>query len=130
MEYKTVQLLKGIVIVPNDFITLEATVTASANYAGVVAEKNGTLPHFLVLAEKPINEFTAAEEDKIYDLCCEVYPEAKAVRATEIEAEFDETGLITNAEAWKRAPRLGLFGIQEVKSTDDLCLGTGIIREA
>lgn len=130
MEYNTVQLLNGIVMVPNDFITVDATVTTSANYAGVVAEKNGTLPHFLVLSEKPICELTAEEEDKIYDLCGEIYPEVIDVRAKEIEAEFDEAGFVTNGDEWKKAPRLGIFGIHEVKDEHDLYLGTGIIRRA
>ena len=130
MEYKKIQLLNGIVMVPNDFITLEATVTASANYAGVVAEKNGSLPHFLFLSEKPINEMTAAEEDRIYDLCCEVYPETAEVRAKEIEAVFDDNGRITNANEWMKSPRLGIFGIMEVKGENGLYLDTGIIRRA
>lgn len=130
MEYKKIKLLNGIVMVPNDFITLEATVTASANYAGVVAEKNGSLPHFVLLSEKPINEMTAEDEDRIYDLCCEVYPETAGVRAKEVEAVFDENGRLTNADEWMKSPRLGIFGIMEVKGEDDLYLNTGIIRRA
>ena len=130
MEYKKIQLLNGMVMVPNDFITLKATITESANYAGVVAEKNGSLPHFLVLSEKPINEMTAKDEDRIYDMCCEVYPETADVRSNEIEAIFDDNGRLTNTDEWMKSPRLGIFGIMEVKGEDDLNLDTGIIRRA
>ena len=37
MECNTVQLLNGIVMVPNDFSTVDATVTTSANYAGFLS---------------------------------------------------------------------------------------------
>lgn len=128
MEYKKIQLFNGIVKVPNDFIIVTDTVTASANYAGVVAEKNNTIPYLLFLAEKPVCEFTSEEENKIYDLCGKICPEVKKVRNKEIKAKLDETGCVTNGDEWEKTPRLGIFEVQEVKGENDLCFGTGIIR--
>lgn len=129
MQSKTVVFKNGIVIVPEDFITLETTIVDNADYAGIVAEKNGTLPHFLFFTEKPISELTADDENTIYDMCNEVYPEVEEVRKQEIEAEFSEDGFITNGDAWKEAPRLGIFAVPEVKSKDELYLEIGLIRE-
>lgn len=129
MQSKTVVFKNGIVIVLEDFITLETTIADNAEYAGIVAEKNGTLPHFLFFAEKPISELTADDENKIYDMCNEVYPEVEKVRKQEIEADFSKDGFITNGDAWKKAPRLGIFSEPEVKSKDELYLEIGMIRE-
>lgn len=54
MNYKRIKLLQGIVVFSDDYIAVEQTKTESSNYAGIVAEKNGTLPHYLVFSDKPI----------------------------------------------------------------------------
>ena len=69
MKYKTIKLIHGIVIVPENYIVVEVEKKGEADYAGIIAEKNGTLPHFLVLSSKPIEQYSGEEENAIYDLC-------------------------------------------------------------
>ncbi len=125
---KKIKLLNGIVMLPNDVITIDKTVTSSANFAGVVAEKNGTLPQFLFLSEKPIDEMTTEDEDRIYKLCGEIVPEVENIRVNEIQPIFDANGRIKNAKEWINTPRLGIFAVMEVESEKDLYMNMGIIR--
>lgn len=122
------KLLDGKLVFMGDFILLKETVTKNANYAGVIAEKKGTLPHFIFLSEKPINKLKPEEEEKIFDLCCKAYPRAAFVREKEVEAIFDAEGRLLNTKAWMKSPRLGIFGVLEVENENSLFLGTGIIR--
>lgn len=75
METKQIALKTGIVIVPEDFIVIEETRTDNSDYAGVIAEKQGTIPHYVVFSDKPIGSISAIEEDAIYERCSKVHPE-------------------------------------------------------
>ncbi len=119
----------GKVVVPEGTIILDEQYARLAKYAGVVAEKNGTLPHIAFFSEKPISALGESEEDEIYARCAAVCPKIVEILAAQIEAEYDENGRVTNGEAWNRAPRLGIFGIPEVKDEDSLFHGFGLIRE-
>lgn len=128
MKRKKIELINGYVVVPDDCIVVEETKTDKSDYAAVVAEKNGTLSHYLVFSEKNISDYTIKEEKNLYAYLGTLYPEVEEVRKKEVEAEFKD-GVVVNAEEWKAAPRLGLFPIPEVKDMEDLYLETGIIRK-
>lgn len=128
MKYKMIKLIHGIVIVPENYIVVEAAKKGEADYAGIIAEKNGTLPHFLVLSSKPIEEYSGEEENAIYDLCEKIYPKMSSVRKKEVEAVWENRRVI-NAEEWEKAPQLVLFAIREVTDKNNLYCNTGIIRE-
>ena len=128
MEYKKIKLLQGIVVFSNDYIPVDQTKTESSNYAGIVAEKNGTLSHYLVFSDKPISDYSVDDEDRLYELLGNLYPEVAEVRKQEVEAIFED-GIVVNADEWKAAPRLGLFPVCEVQDMNSLNFGTGILRD-
>lgn len=128
MGYKKIKLLQGIVVVSDDYIIVEQTKTESSNYAGIVAEKNGTLPHYLVFSDKPISAYSIEEEDKLYDFLGELYPEVAEVRKQEVEVIFEDD-IVVNADEWKAAPRLALFPVREVQNMDSLYFDTGVLRD-
>ncbi|MBP3805465.1 MAG: hypothetical protein J6I76_16530 [Oribacterium sp.] len=129
MNHKRILLVNGTVIVPDDCIIVEQTKTSAANYAGIVAEKNSTLPHFLILSETPISEYSVADEDRLYETLGKLHPEIEEVRKNEVEAIFDEEGNVVNSDEWNASPRLGLFPVFEVEDMDNLFFGTGILRQ-
>lgn len=129
MEYRKIKLQNGYLVVPENFVVLEKSVTEKADYAGVVEEKNGNVPHYVFLSEIPVSEYTAEDEERIYALCGEVNPEVISLREQEIDLQYDANGNILNATEWQLAPRFGAFVIPEVASEEELYLGTGIIRK-
>ena len=130
METKQIALKTGIVIVPEDFIVIEETRTDNSDYAGVIAERQGTLPHYVVLSDKPIGSISAIEEDAIYEECSKIYPEIGEVLSKEVEAAFDEDGNLENVQDWLSSVRLGLFGIPDKNEDEELYCGTAIYRRA
>lgn len=128
MNYKKIQLLHGVVVVSDDYIIVYPTKTESSNFAGIVAEKNGSLPHYLVFSDKPISDYSVKDEDKLYEMLGELYPEVAEIRKQEVEAIF-ENGIVVNADEWKAAPRLGLFPVREAQDLNSLYFDTGILRD-
>ena len=125
---KSIQLKNGMVIFPKEYIVLESTITPDINFAGIVAEKNGLLPHFVVFSEKSISDFTEEEIEHVYDLCEEVYPQVKEIRDKQVPEILNENGFLVNWKEWNASPRLGLFAIHEVSDEFNLYNNTGIIR--
>lgn len=72
MKYKMIKLIHGIVIVPENYIVVEAAKKGEADYAGIIAEKNGTLPHFLVLSSKPMRSIREKRKMQ-YMICAKKY---------------------------------------------------------
>lgn len=130
MDTKQIALKTGIVIVPEDFIVIEETRTDNSDYAGVIAERQGTIPHYIVLSDKPIDTISAIEEDAIYEECSKIHPEIGEILNQEVEASFDEDGNLENSQDWLSSVRLGLFGIPDKKQGEELFCGTAIYREA
>lgn len=130
MKTQEIALKTGIVIVPEDFIVIEETRTDNSDYAGVIAERQGTIPHYVVLSDKPIGSITAIEEDAIYEKCSKIHPEIEEVLGKEVEAAFDEDGNLENTQDWLSSVRLGLFGIPDKKQGEEMFCGTGIYRRA
>lgn len=128
MDYQKFKLIHGFVVVSNDYIVVEQTKTDSSDYAAIVAEKNGTLPHYLVFSNKCISDYSIEDEDNLYSYLGTLYPEVEEVRKQEVEAVFED-GIVVNADEWKAAPRLGLFPIHDVNDMDNLYFDTGIFRK-
>lgn len=128
MMYQKIKLLNGTVVVPDDCIVVEETKTEKSNYVGIVAEKNGTLPHYLIFSDMPISDFSVEDEDALYVKLGQLFPEVENVRQQEVEAVFDDD-VVVNADEWKEAPRLGLFPVREAKDMDNLYFDTGILRK-
>lgn len=128
MKTKEIVLKTGVAIVSDEFIVIEETRTDNADYAGVIAEKQGTIPHYIVFSEKPISAITAIEEERIYDKCSKIYPEIGQVLAKEKEAVYDKDGNLEKPQEWSSSVRLGLFAIPDKKQGEELFCGTGIYR--
>lgn len=129
MKHKKIPLLDGTVVVPDDCIVVDQTKTAASNFAGIVAEKNSSLPHFLVLSETPISGYSISAENRLYEYLGNIFPEIEEVRKHEVKPIFNEKGTLINSEEWRKTPRLGLFPVLDVTDMDDLFFDTGIIRE-
>ena len=128
MNYQKFKLIHGFVVVSDEYIIVEQTKTDYSDYAAIVAEKNGTLPHYLVFSDKNFSDYTIKDENNLYAYLGTLYPEVEEVKKQEVEAIFDN-GVVVNADEWKAAPRLGLFPIYEVKDMDNLYFDTGIFRK-
>lgn len=128
MNIQKINLIHGYVVVPDDYIVVEQTKTDKSDYAAIVAEKNKSLPHYLIFSDKSISDYYMEDVDKLYAYLGMLYPKVEEVRKKEVNAVF-KNGVMVNAGEWKAAPRLGLFPINEVKGMDDLYLDTGIIRK-
>lgn len=130
METKQIALKTGIVIVPKDFIVIEETRTDNSDYAGVIAEKQGTIPNYVIFSEKPIGSITAIEEDAIYEKCSKIHPEIGEALSKEVEALYNKDGTLANIQDWLSSVRLGIFGIPDLMQGEELFCGTGIFRRA
>ncbi len=128
MKMQKIKLIHGFVVVPDDYIVVKQTKTDKSDYAAIVAEKNKSLPHYLIFSDKSISDYSREDVDKLYAYLGMLYPKVGEVRKKEVKAVF-KNGVMVNADEWKAAPRLGLFSIHEVKDMDDLHLDTGIIRK-
>lgn len=130
MEIKQISIKTGVVIVPEDFIVIEETKTDNSDYVGVIAERQGTIPHYVVFSDKPIGSISPVEVDAIYEKCSKIHPEIGEVLMQEVEASFDEEGNLKNPQEWSSSVRLGLFGIPDRRQGEELFCGTAIYREA
>lgn len=128
LNKKTIPLLNGIVIFPDDCVIVEQTKTAISNDACVIEEKNHTIPRFLVFSDTPFIDYTEADKIKLFERLGELYPEVKEVRKNEFEDVFGKNGTLVNLKEWDAAPSLGLFMIPEVDSMDKAHYGACIIR--
>jgi|UniRef100_UPI004027C27E hypothetical protein len=123
-----IDMFNSQVIVPDDYIIIDETLDAGAMYAGVVAEKYNTLPHCVFFSSKPINQFNAADEERIYALCGKKNPDIADVHKKEVEAIFIN-GRFINAEEWDKSKRLGIFQIPKINNKNKLYLKlVGVLR--
>lgn len=126
MRKKRINLVNGFLVVPEEVIVVEVQ-NGNADYAGILAERTGRLPHYAILLDRPITELEAEEEEDLFAYIGRIYPEIAEVHAKEVSAVI-ENKTVLNAAEWQRSPRLGLFAVPEVADEDHLYLGTGIIR--
>lgn len=127
MQNKKIELVHGFLAVSEESTIVMEGAADAADYAGVVAERNGTIPHIIVLLDKPVTDLSAEEEEAVYEHIGSLYPKVAEALAEEVAAVLNGQA-ISNAE-WQKSRRLGLFAIPEVPDEDHLYLGTGIIRE-
>ena len=123
-----IRLKNGRLIASDSFIVVQQTKTSESDYVGVVAEKNGTLPHYLIFSDIPIHDFKTEDEDRLYEYLGGLYPEVEGVRKQEVEAVL-ANGRVVNAKEWDDAPRLGLFAVLDVPDERSLHHGVGIVRK-
>lgn len=125
---KSFKLKNGKLIFPEDFVLIESTITKDANYAGVVQEKNGTVPTFLFLSEKKVSDYTEKEKEKTIEECCKICKKLDEIRKNEIKDMWDGPHLINHTQ-WKDTPRVGFFEVMEIKDRKNLYARCGILRE-
>lgn len=120
----------GTLIAEEGFVILSGTLTEQTGYAGVIAEWNGLLPHFIFFSERPVQEMSRQQEHDMMELCCGFSPQmAQIYHEKEVQAELSESGALLNREEWMHSPRLGMFAVPDVKDEAHLYLGAGIIRK-
>lgn len=128
MKNKMVKLVHGILVVSEDFIVVKGKKTEKSDYAAVLAERSGGIPHYVILLDKPLWEMTDDEQGDVYRQCGMVYPEIAALMVGKTPAVI-ENGRIKNVTEWQMSSRLGLFNVPEVEDENHLYLNIGIIRE-
>ena len=120
MKYNELNFNKGTVYVPETYTILKDTVVPEANYIGVIAEKNNTLPPCMFFSQKPIIDMTPSDIAEIYMLCFEQCPKAAKIFANELEADsFIDNYDAVDFELWKRTPRLGIFNLGTINGTKE-----------
>lgn len=124
-----IDMFKGRVYAPNDYVILEDTLDAGVRYAGIVAEKYNSIPHIIFFSYKPINELNEKDEEKIYKMCAKINPDITQIHNNEVKAIINN-GKIINGKEYDMSKRLGIFAIPEIKDKEKLYLDrVGIIRE-
>lgn len=104
------------------------TMTPNADYAGVVADKGGEVPHILFFSETPVEEYSCEDEDAVVDMLAANRPALQAVRDTEIPLDA-VNGKDVTIEDWAVKMRLGIFAVPNVSDAEHLYNGVGIIRK-
>lgn len=123
-----IDIFKGRVYAPDDYTILVDTLDVGVSYAGIVAEKYNTIPHIIFFSNKPIPEFSEADEERIYKLCENANPDIAQIHNNEVNAIIKD-GKIMNEKEFVLSKRLGIFAIPDVKNKENLYLNlVGIIR--
>ena len=123
-----IDIFKGRVYAPDDYTILVDTLDAWVSYAGVVAEKYNSIPHFIFFSNKKISEFSKSDEERIYELCATINSDVEKIHNYEIKAIIND-GKIFNGKEYDQSKRLGIFAIPDVKNKENLYLNlVGIIR--
>lgn len=123
-----IDIFKGRVYAPDDYVILNDTLDAGVSYAGVVAEKYNSIPHIIFFSNIPIPEFSEADEERIYKLCEKINHDIAQIRSNEVKAIIKD-GKIFNGKEYDLSKRLGIFAIPDVINKEKLYLGmVGIIR--
>lgn len=130
MKNKQIALITGVLVVPDNFIVVEETRTDKSDYAGVIAAKFGSIPHYVVFLDKPVYTISDAESDRIYEICGNLYPDIRRIHTNEVKEIFDNSGKIINSREWMNSERLGIFGIPDKKVDQELFCDTAIYRRA
>lgn len=122
-------LLTGKVVIANseNIEVATETMTPKADYAGIVADKLGEVPHILFFSETPVNKYSCQDEDTMVDMLAATRPSIGDARKTEIPMEAVDGAKIT-LEDWALTMRLGIFAVPDVKDEQHLFSGVGIIR--
>lgn len=81
-----IDIFKGRVYAPDDYTILVDTLDAGVSYAGVVAEKYNSIPHFIFFSNKKISEFSKSDEERIYELCATINSDVEKIHNNEIKA--------------------------------------------
>lgn len=122
-------LKNGRIVVPENVVVIEESITQDADYAGIVSEKNGLVPTYLFLSEKPISEYSDEDEERIYRMIDKINPQIKKIRQEEVDAVFDASGRLCNGQEWVLSARVLIYPVPECLNEDKLYHGIGIIRE-
>lgn len=126
---KIIALRTGVLVVPENYRLLEESKAPMANYAGLVREINGKIQPIIVLADKPFCMMGRDEEEAVYAMCAKIDPKVEEILSRQVEAVYDEKGIMQNQDEWMQAPKLGIFEVHDVDVQSILYHGVGIIRE-
>ena len=126
--FTTVTLKNGIMIVPSDYIPIEETRTEDSDYAGVIREIQGTIPHYIVFFYKPFAHYTFEEQKEILEKCAELRPEIGKALNAEVEMVLDDDGIIKNPDEYRASVRVAIDPIPERDAYEALVNSLGIIR--
>lgn len=122
-------LITGTVVVDAENIKVATeTLSPKADFAGIIADKFGEVPHILFFSESPVEEYSCNDEDAVVDQIASTRPALKKVRDTEIPLNAVDGKNIT-IEEWAAKMRLGIFAVPTVPDTNHLYNGVGIIRK-
>ena len=122
-------LITGTLVIDTENIEVATeTMSPKADFAGIIADKFGEVPHILFFSESPVEEYSCNDEDAVVDKIVSTRPALKKVRDTEIPLNAVDGKNIT-IEEWAAKMRLGIFAVPTVPDTNHLYNGVGIIRK-
>lgn len=123
------EVATGTVVIDAEGIEVATeTMSPNADYAGVLADKFGEVPHIVFFSETPVDNYSCNEEDAIVDKLAATRPALKAVRDTEIPLDA-VNGEDVTLEDWATKMRLGIFAVPNVSDAEHLYNGVGIVRK-
>lgn len=126
---KIFELATGMVVIDAEDIEVAMeTMSPKADYAGVVADKDGEVPHILFFSETPVQDYSSNDEDAVVDKLAAERPVLKVARDTEIPL-YAVNGKDVTIEDWAARMRIGIFAIPTVPDADHLFNGVGIVRK-
>ena len=128
MNMTAISLKTGIMVVPMDHIPIEETMTEDSDYAGVIREVQGTIPHYVAFFDKPFSSYTSEEQKEILEKCAKLRPDIRRALNNEVDMIFDEEGRVLNAEEWRASVRVAIDPIPICNSYEALESGLAIAR--
>lgn len=127
-----IEMAKGYVIYPDDWIVLDYQKPEWCEYAGVVSIRNNhvyNVPIFLFFSNTKIKDLSEEEEADIFRKCEEKYPDFKKILAMQVTLAYDSEGRLLNGELWDKAPTIGIFHIAEYGKNENYPYGAMVIPE-
>lgn len=122
-------LITGTLVIDTEDVEVATeTMSPKADFAGIIADKFGEVPHILFFSASPVEEFSCNDEDAVVDKLASARPALKKVRDTEIPLNAVD-GKNIKIEEWAARMRLGIFAVPTVSDTNHLYNGVGIIRK-
>lgn len=128
MTLKEIKLETGRLLVPEYFIILKSTITESADYAGVIQDRDHLLPRYVYLSEKPVAT-TIEEIEQTIEICGREYPAVKEYYEKQIRIAVWENNKLKNAKEVNETTMVSLFAIPDVADEYHLYEHCGIIRK-
>lgn len=123
-----IRLKTGVLIIPDEAIIADTTMTENVDYAGIVIDRDGQVPWLIILSESPLIKLSFEDEDALVLGAISDMPDYKVIRSEEADRVFED-GIWINQLDWNETFRLRFHMVPEVEDEEHLIHGVGIVRD-